>query len=113
MKIAWFTPFGPRSAIGNYSEAIVDKLAEKHTVTVYAPCGGDGREPRATRHPLGRLPEDADEQLLAGLARFDALVYNMGDYFPYHHSIYEVLLRRPGVVVLHDLVMRDFFFGYC
>jgi glycosyltransferase involved in cell wall biosynthesis len=40
-------------------------------------------------------------------------VYNLGDYLYYHQAIYEVALRRPGVVVLHDLVMRDFFFGYC
>ncbi|HEY1859287.1 MAG TPA: glycosyltransferase [Gemmataceae bacterium] len=113
MKIAWFTPFGPQSAIGHYSEAVVDALAERHAVTVYAPCGAEGLEPRSTRHPLVRLPETPDAALLVGLEQFDVLIYNMGDYFPYHHAIYEVLLRRPGVVVLHDLVMRTFFFSYC
>jgi glycosyltransferase involved in cell wall biosynthesis len=113
MKIAWFTPFGPQSAIGHYSEAVVDKLAEEHTVTLYAPCGAEGLEPRTTRHPLVRLPEKPDAGLLVGLEKFDVLIYNMGDYFPYHHAIFEVLLRRPGIVVLHDLVMRTFFFSYC
>jgi glycosyltransferase involved in cell wall biosynthesis len=36
----------------------------------------------------------------------------MGNYPPYHKRIYEMLLRRPGIVVLHDLVLRDFFRGY-
>jgi glycosyltransferase involved in cell wall biosynthesis len=110
MKIAWFTPFGPESSIGHYSETIVDHLAERHVVTVYAP---GSPEPRPTRHPLVRLPETPTLSLLSALDAHDALIYNMGDSYPNHLAIYECLLRRPGIVILHDLVMRDFFIGYC
>jgi glycosyltransferase involved in cell wall biosynthesis len=113
MRIAWFTPFSPHSAIGHYSEAVVDKFAETHAVTLYVPAGDNGIDPRPTRHSLVRLPEKPHSAFLAGLDQFDALIYNMGDYFPYHHAIFEVLVRKPGVVILHDLVMRTFFFSYC
>jgi glycosyltransferase involved in cell wall biosynthesis len=112
MRIAWFTPFTARSAIGHYSEAILDKLSERDEVTIYTPDRILGEMPRATSHPLVRMPFNATDDLLAGLESYDACIYNMGNHLPNHRQIYEVALRKPGIVVLHDLVMRDFFIGY-
>ena len=36
----------------------------------------------------------------------------MGNNAAFHSQIYECLLRKPGLVVLHDLVVRDFFNGH-
>ena len=58
------------------------------------------------------LPNGHCDGVVRELKTFDATVYNMGNHMPYHKRIFEVLLRHPGVVVLHDLVLRDFFFGY-
>jgi glycosyltransferase involved in cell wall biosynthesis len=68
--------------------------------------------PRPTALPLVRLPDTPPPDLLAALSEFDAVVYNLGNYPPYHLPIYETAVRFPGVVVLHDLVMRDFFLDY-
>lgn len=112
MRIAWFTPFSPRSAIGHYSAAILAELATGHRVTVFSPAGSGADLPRSTAHPLVPLPDLPTPALLAALSEFDAVVYNMGNYPPYHLHIYETAVRFPGVVVLHDLVMRDFFLDY-
>jgi glycosyltransferase involved in cell wall biosynthesis len=112
MKIAWFTPFCPRSAIGHYSEAIVDELARTDDVTVFAPPGPQGGEPRPTHHPLVLLESLPSPDFLDEVDQYDLLVYNMGDCLEYHQTIYEVLQRRGGIVILHDLVLRDFFFAY-
>jgi glycosyltransferase involved in cell wall biosynthesis len=37
----------------------------------------------------------------------------MGNCGPFHERVFDLLQRCPGVVVLHDLVVRDFFFAYC
>jgi glycosyltransferase involved in cell wall biosynthesis len=110
MRIAWFTPYGPHSAIGHYSQAVVEELAKVDQVVVYAsddPRAVGSRGPRVVQ-----LGARSDASVLRELADCDAAFYNMGDYSPYHKRIYEVLLQHPGVVVLHDLVMRNFFNGY-
>jgi glycosyltransferase involved in cell wall biosynthesis len=110
MRIAWFTPFNPRSAIGDYSAAIVNYLAQADDVVTFA--AEQDEAPRNFPGTVVRMPADPDEVFLADLDDFDYLVYNLGDCLAYHLPIYEVAQRRPGVVILHDLVMADFFRGY-
>jgi glycosyltransferase involved in cell wall biosynthesis len=113
MKIAWFTPFNPRSAIGHYSSAIVEHLARTEAVTVFASELDLAHAPRPSRQPVVRMPAVVDRPFLDRLAGFDVIVYNMGNYTPYHQAIFELAPVVPGVVILHDVVLRDFFFGYC
>ena len=113
MKIAWFTPFNPRSAVGAYSAAIAHALAETDEVIVCASEVGSPEQARPTTLPLVCLPATRQHAILRLVDDCDLAVYNMGDYAPYHKAIYDVALKRPGLVVLHDLVMRDFFNGYC
>jgi glycosyltransferase involved in cell wall biosynthesis len=109
VRIAWFTPFSPRSAIGHYSEVIVDHLARQHRVTLFVPSDDGDEAPRPTAHPLVVIPDLPTDAIVGALDRFDAVVYNMGNFPRYHLAVYETAVRHPGVVVLHDLVMRDFF----
>jgi glycosyltransferase involved in cell wall biosynthesis len=114
MKIGWFTPFNPRSAIGNYSEAVAAALtAAGDEVTVFASDPADHGDPRPAPFPVVRLAAHLTPAFLETYQGFDLLVYNMGDYMPYHRTIYETALCRPGLVILHDIVLRDFFQGYC
>ena len=112
MKIGWFTPFAARSIIGNYSEAAVGGLADEDDVTVFAAEPPGQGEPRPSPLPVVRVPPRLTPDWLGQLAQFDLLVYNMGNYTPYHQAVYEVALCRPGLVILHDLVLREFFRGY-
>ncbi len=113
MKIGWFTPFGPRSAIGNYSAAAVAGLADGDEVTVFASEAPEDGDPRPSPMPVVRVPPHLSPSFLDALGQFDLLVYNMGDHAPNHRTIYEVATCRPGVVILHDVVLRDFFHAYC
>ncbi len=112
MRIAWFTPFGPRSAIGDYSETIVRRLAVEDEVTVFAPAGDGADAPRPFPLPVVPIPPVPPVEVLEQLCGFDLAVYNLGNHLHNHLSAYETAVRRPGVVVLHDLVLRDFFRGY-
>lgn len=112
MRIAWFTPFGPSSAIGDYSEAVVRRLADGDEVTVFAPVEACGEVPRPSPLPVVPIPPVPSAELLGRLSGFDLAVYNLGNHVFNHLSAYEVSVRKPGIVILHDLVMRDFFRGY-
>ena len=112
MRIAWFTPFNPKSAIGHYSEEITRELARTDSLVLYVSDVSPKTSPRRTALPIVPLDDDPSDGLLRQLDAFDAVVYNMGNYPPFHKRIYEVLSRRPGVVVLHDLVLRDFLQSY-
>jgi glycosyltransferase involved in cell wall biosynthesis len=111
MRISWFTPFNPRSSIGHYSQVIAEYLARRDDVVVYAAEPADVL-PRAARVPVVRVPAQPDAGFLDELGRSDFLVYNMGDHYLYHHAIYDLAVRRPGILILHDLVLRDFFYNY-
>jgi glycosyltransferase involved in cell wall biosynthesis len=40
---------------------------------------------------------------------FDAVVYNIGDNYPFHAGAIELLTRYPGVVIFHDYFLLDLF----
>jgi glycosyltransferase involved in cell wall biosynthesis len=107
VRIAWFTTYGGRSAIADYSRHVVEALATEHDVELWVPeARGPLRAPvapivRFTRNPLA----------LARLHRADAIVYNVGNDIASHRAVLAVAGARPGVVVLHDAVMRHYYGG--
>jgi glycosyltransferase involved in cell wall biosynthesis len=79
MKIAFFSPLPPvRSGIADYSEALLSALRPLAEVEVFT-----------------ELPARFDP------AAFDALLYQMGNNV-YHDFTYEMALRHPGIVVMHE-----------
>jgi len=114
VRIAWVTPFSRHSAIGEYGAVIVTELRRRGEVTVFASdlvAGKNGQSwlPDAN---LRAIPTLSRRQLLEQLDGFDTRIYNLGDYLPFHRTIYELALARPGITILHDVVMHHFFAGY-
>ena len=105
-RIAYFSPLRPaRTGIADYSEALLPFLARSLSLDLYV----DGYAPESQSSL--RDFEVLDCRLFEAIRRqrqYDAIVYQMGNS-PYHDYIYETLLRRPGILVLHDLVMHHFF----
>jgi glycosyltransferase involved in cell wall biosynthesis len=106
MRIAWFTPFSNRSAIGEFSKHITDILSEHAEVEIWTP---DLQPLHQTDLPvIGFSPESLDLELLE---QRETIVYNMGDHLPFHVHIYAVSQRYPGIVILHDRVLHHLFAG--
>ena len=112
MKIAWFTPYHPQSSIGNYSQEAVAGLREEDEVFLFAPAAGVTPPPRADGGPVETVGDGPYDDLAQRLQSCDVVVYNLGNHHYNHRMVYEVAIRHPGIVVLHDLVMRDFFRHY-
>ena len=114
MKIAWLSPFRKYgSGIGQFSAAACNGLLRGgHEVVVFASDLGPADEPYCSNLPIVRLTDSDHETVLSSLDDFDLVAYNLGDHAGYHRSIYDLSRKHRGIVILHDLVMRDFFAGY-
>lgn len=84
MRIAWLSPLPPmESGIADYSAELLPHLSQHAEIELIGPEGGQ-----------------------RSLDRFDAVVYHLGNNRDYHAEIYRSLLRHPGIVVLHELVLH-------
>jgi glycosyltransferase involved in cell wall biosynthesis/SAM-dependent methyltransferase len=110
MKLAYFSPLLPlRSGISDYSEELLPHLARGADITLFV----DGFQP-SNREVTSRF-EICDYQkqpdLLKRLESFDTVVYHMGNDHRYHTGIFETMIKYPGILVLHDFSLQDFFFS--
>ena len=88
MKVAYYSPLPPsRSGIADYSALLLPALESRMEVTTARP----GR--------LRRAP------------KADIALYHVGNDPEAHGWIVEALRRRPGVVVLHELVLHHLVAG--
>ena len=107
MKIAWFTPFAKESAIGYYSKLATEAIHNSYEVDIWV-SNRDGNNLHPSELNVVRYtPDDNLEKLLD----YDFLIYNMGNCYEYHIDIYKVLQRYKGILILHDVVMHNFFMG--
>jgi glycosyltransferase involved in cell wall biosynthesis len=109
-RIAYASPVNPSpSGISDYSEELLPYLGRYADLTLYVDDRLRPSNPQLARHlavrPISRLERDHRRQ------RFDAIVYHMGNS-PAHASIWRMLQRLPGIVVLHDFVLHHFMLQY-
>lgn len=111
MRVAYFSPLNPqRSGISDYSEELLPHLAAAGLeidlfVDGFAPSNASVVS-RFRRFDYRREPERLRE-----LPTYDVALYHMGNEHRYHAGIYEAALSHPGVVVLHDFALQNFFLG--
>lgn len=104
MRLAWFTPFSTRSAIGEFSRHVTAALARHADVDIWT------ADRDSLRHSDLRVIVFAGEEDLGPrVGDYEVLVYNMGNYPPFHRDIHEVSRRHPGIVILHDRVLHHLF----
>jgi len=106
MKIAWFTPFNVKSAIGRYSKFAAQALSKYADVDLFI----SEQEDLHTTSLHTVLYNQ--KNVISLLENYDICIYNMGDNLDYHGSIYDVIQKRPGIVISHDLCLHNFFNRY-
>ena len=107
MKIDWFSPLPPaRTEIGNVTARILPVLSRHCEVTVWTPQK-QWEQSLEEYASIRRIPEDKMPWRL--LNRTDFVIYNMGNNPEFHSIIYKISQMHPGVVILHDLSLQDFF----
>jgi glycosyltransferase involved in cell wall biosynthesis/ribosomal protein S18 acetylase RimI-like enzyme len=107
MKVAWVTPFVPRSAIAEFSDHVTRALAERCSVDLWIHDSPDRRETPLPIVDFRGMPSPEER-----LAQYDAVFYNIGDHLGFHGAIYDLAMIAPGIVVLHDRICHNLFFNY-
>lgn len=103
-RIAYFSPLPPaRSGIAGYSAELLPPLAELADITLFVD------DPEVV-DDLGLSVRHTTE-FQSQRHLFDLPLYQMGNS-DYHESMYELLIRHPGVVVLHDYFMHHFMYHH-
>ena len=101
--LLYASPFPPmQSGISDYSVVLVKVLAEKFDITLYTD------DYSITEKTLQGFPVKKHGVDEIDFGAFDYLLYNMGNNALFHVYIYEAILKHPGVVILHDLVLNHF-----
>jgi glycosyltransferase involved in cell wall biosynthesis len=97
LRIAYFSPLpSERSGISDYSAELLPYLAQVASLTLFADRPQKVSDLLREQYPI--LPTRDYPRLRWG---YDMALYQMGSS-RYHKSIYSMLLRYPGVTVLHD-----------
>jgi glycosyltransferase involved in cell wall biosynthesis len=102
VRLAWFSPLPPiPSGIADYSAELLPILAEEAEIDVFSPrprLGHPLRVPAGvTAYPPGSFHKRA--------GRYDAVIYHLGNN-PHHEYVYRAVTERPGIAVLHELVLH-------
>ncbi len=108
MRVAWFTPLSEKSAIARFSVVAASALSRlAHVDLCHFETGAIREAAMSTR----RFPSAVavDDRTLDS---YDVIVYNFGNFLPFHREIYLLSRRRPGICILHDFVMHHFFAAY-
>ncbi|GAC1466172.1 MAG: hypothetical protein NVSMB9_06460 [Isosphaeraceae bacterium] len=108
--LAFFSPLPPRkSGVSDYSAFLLDELRKHYTLDLF--------------HDTGYVPQPAlmnhedmscDYRLFERVAArkdYHAIVYQMGNS-RYHTYMYNILLKHPGLVTLHDFCLAGYHLYY-
>ncbi len=108
MKLAYVGPLSPlKTGVSHFSENLLPFLAERCEIKLFTDA-----HPLASTPILRRFAAAPISALASEAEAFDAILYHMGNHYRFHRRVFEALLRFPGVVVLHDCVLNQFFAKY-
>jgi glycosyltransferase involved in cell wall biosynthesis len=107
LRIDFFTPLPPQPTdIANHSASLLPTLAAQADVTVWTDQEGWTELPDVA---VRRFALDAPP--FVDINRADAIFYNIGNNTNFHEAIYQMTRQVPGIVILHDTNLQNFFAG--
>jgi len=97
------------SAVADYGYHLVDAMREHLRISVVLPADQLAR----ARIPDGVARLSIEEALHGHLDQPDLHIYHVGNHPAFHGWMLEAISTNPGIVVLHDLSLLDFYRGLC
>ena len=103
-RVAFFSPLPPRiSGIADYAARLLEELKASYTIDLYHDAGYVP-DLGLCAHDFAAYDGRLFERNQAVL-NYHAIVYQLGNSVAYHGYFYDLLLRHPGVVTLHDFFL--------
>jgi glycosyltransferase involved in cell wall biosynthesis len=108
MKINWFCPLPPAktSIADDYLVGILPSLSKQSELTLWT---DQSSWDRSLENFANVRRYDPRRISWPDLNHADVTFYNIGNNHLFHASIWQVSRRHPGIVVLHDLRVHNFF----
>ncbi|MEM1002913.1 MAG: glycosyltransferase [Bacteroidota bacterium] len=107
MKLNWFSPLPPdKSSIADYTLSLLPELTKYFDITLYTDSKGAGQSLKNQFSIRHYRPENIE---WSTLNQSHLNIYNIGNNPLFHSSIWQVSRLSPGIVVLHDFTLHDFF----
>jgi glycosyltransferase involved in cell wall biosynthesis len=108
LRINWFSPLPPaQSGIAHYAMQILPVLAARHEVVLWTDQTQVAPEVPHVARVARYDPASPPWREINNAA---VSIYHLGNHPDFHQGIWQVSRRQPGIIVLHDLCLHDFFF---
>jgi len=99
-RLAFISPLPPeRCGIADYSADLLPALAKHYTIEVIT-----SQKSFSDSHIRATFPVRTVAWFEQHIENYDRILYQFGNS-PFHEHMFELLLRCPGVVVLHDFFL--------
>lgn len=109
MKLAYFSPLNPqKSGISDYSEVLIPHLSRHYNIDLWV----NGITPNNPILRNYKIINYKHNKYLDKLRQYDAVIYNLGNNPYFHAEMYDIFLKHPGLVILHDYVLYFLITGY-
>jgi len=107
MKLNWFSPLPPaKTGIAEFTAGLLPTLSSHAQITVWTDQG----EWDSTIERHCAVKQFSLSQINWPIVNSaDATFYNLGNNHLFHAAIWEVSRLHPGVVILHDVSLHNFF----
>lgn len=103
LRIAYFSPLPPaHSGIADYSRDLLPYLAKYADITLFADMPQEINGGLAQAFPIRAIQDYPETRW-----QYDVPLYQMGNS-SHHEAIYQMFLRYPGIVTLHDFSLHHF-----
>lgn len=104
-KLAFVSPFPPeKNGIGLYSEALIFDLYRYYDIDLIV------HNKYVPSFDLSQVFDVRDASwFLMNFKKYDRVLYHFGNSH-FHEHMYELLMKIPGVVVLHDFFLSNYLF---
>src|SRR5919202_1759769 len=109
MLLNWFSPLPPaKTDIAHYTARLLPALRKRAEIILWA----DQAEWDAGLESYAEVRRYQPEHMpWVELNHGDMSIYHIGNNRLFHGAVWQVNRRHPGVVVLHDLCLHNFFAG--
>jgi hypothetical protein len=109
MRLNWFSPLPPaRSGIADYTMRLLPALTAHADVVLWT--DQESWEPGLEQYALVR-PYQLKDMPWVEINRAAMSVFHIGNNHHFHGHIWQISRRHPGLVILHDIALQQFFAG--
>lgn len=107
MKLALFSPVNPmKSGISDFTEELIEYLNPRCELSLFVPDEIINDTVLTSDYDIRKI---SDFEKTREFIKYDALLYQVGNNYAFHHEIVEAYLKYGGILELHDIALHHYY----